>query len=395
MTAATPSANAAPTFDCLVLSGGGAKGAYGAGAAKAVLAYRKLRGIEGPVCFIGTSAGALNAAVLATSGPDALIAMWKRVRNHDVLGTAVSDWRLNALRGKLRRSIAGSPHFSVYSNDALRSLIGRNVDFSKLADAHLIVCATDFTHGRMRSFFASKLVARMLASDEGRRLSHFVTIRDQADLIEVLLASSSIPVAFPPVELRGAWFVDGGIGNHTPTREAAYFLRHVPRLDAGSAGVTYCIRQDPLSAVDSGSATLDVKRYVMRTIDVYHHIHTDPIVAAWRRISEEVDEQSTKLAALHRWLEQQRLPKDVKRSLARRVAELARLGGNARRISTPLIEIQPGADLGDPLDFKAARILDSLRRGWSEALLRLQTLDATARRICGRLKVRAVDEPMP
>src|SRR5436190_10422458 len=67
-----------PTFDCLVLSGGGAKGAYGAGVAKAISAYRVLKNIRGPFCYVGASAGALNAYVLATRNPDALSTFWQR-----------------------------------------------------------------------------------------------------------------------------------------------------------------------------------------------------------------------------------------------------------------------------------------------------------------------------
>jgi predicted acylesterase/phospholipase RssA len=54
-------------YDCLVLSGGGAKGAYGAGVAKALWEYRKLKNVDTKLCLVGTSAGALNAAVLATA----------------------------------------------------------------------------------------------------------------------------------------------------------------------------------------------------------------------------------------------------------------------------------------------------------------------------------------
>ena len=59
--------------DCLVLSGGGAKGAYGAGVAKALDAYRGLTKQDSSVCYAGTSAGALNAAVLAAADADALL----------------------------------------------------------------------------------------------------------------------------------------------------------------------------------------------------------------------------------------------------------------------------------------------------------------------------------
>jgi predicted acylesterase/phospholipase RssA len=381
-----------PRYDCVVLSGGGAKGAYGAGAAKAVLAYRHRRGHMGPVCFIGTSAGSLNAAVLATAGPDALIQMWKRVRNADVLGVSFTDWKLNSVFGGFRHRATISPHFSIYSSKSLRRLIGETVEFAKLADAHLIICATDFTHGRMFSYFASELVARMVAADKEGKLAHLRPITDQAKLTNVLLASSSIPVAFPPVKLDGALFVDGGIGNHTPTREAAYFLRHLGMIGAGMVGDTYCIRQDPLSAVDSGQHSLDTKTYVLRTIDVYHHIHTDPIVNAWERINDEVDKQEEKLAELEKWVASKHLAPDVERDLIRRVRRLAELGGTAKRISTTLIQIQPGADLGDSLDFRPKRIGELMKLGWNEGLKQLSTIDREAGKICTQLKSIAFDE---
>src|SRR6478672_6993248 len=76
-----------PTFDCLVLSGGGAKGAYGAGVAKAISAYRELKNIRGPFCYVGASAGALNAYVLATQNPDALISFWQSATHRNILGS--------------------------------------------------------------------------------------------------------------------------------------------------------------------------------------------------------------------------------------------------------------------------------------------------------------------
>src|SRR5690349_12694874 len=106
-----------PIFDCLVLSGGGAKGAYGAGVAKAISAYRGLKSIQGPFCYVGASAGALNAYVLATQNPDALVAFWQRVTRRGILGSRFPN---AALRAVLR--LATKP-FSVYSNVGLEKLI--------------------------------------------------------------------------------------------------------------------------------------------------------------------------------------------------------------------------------------------------------------------------------
>src|SRR5712691_8816377 len=73
-------------YDCLVLSGGGAKGAYGAGVAKALWEYRKLKKVDTKLCVVGTSAGALNAAVLATAEADNLVSFWTTATSRQVLG---------------------------------------------------------------------------------------------------------------------------------------------------------------------------------------------------------------------------------------------------------------------------------------------------------------------
>ena len=44
---------------------------------KSVGAYWQLKEIRGPVCYIGASAGALNAYVLATANADDLISFWQ------------------------------------------------------------------------------------------------------------------------------------------------------------------------------------------------------------------------------------------------------------------------------------------------------------------------------
>src|SRR4051812_47262607 len=97
MHAILPSAmNSSGVVDCLVLSGGGAKGAYGAGVAKALAAYRTRTQAQSSLCYIGTSAGALNAAVLASADPDALIRFWLQVTPRAVLSARIRSPRFQA-----------------------------------------------------------------------------------------------------------------------------------------------------------------------------------------------------------------------------------------------------------------------------------------------------------
>jgi hypothetical protein len=117
-----------------------------------------------------------------------------------------------------------------------------------------------------------------------RRLGHFTKITDERELRLALLASASIPVFFPPVEMANDWYVDGGTGNHTPTREAAYFLRYLEKTKLGTPGEVYCITQDPPGAPFAHKLKFSSSEILKRTLEIYHFVHTDPIVRAWSRI---------------------------------------------------------------------------------------------------------------
>ena len=283
-----------PTFDCLVLSGGGAKGAYGAGVAKALAAYRRVKEVRGPVCYVGASAGALNAYVLATANADDLISFWQTATRRIILGLRFPSATIRAMLRMATRP------FSIYSNVGLEKLIRANACITTIKSP-LIIAATDYTRGELKAFYASKLIDRLVDDDnrlgpEQQRLNHFRRIPTTEVLIKALLASSAIPSFFPPVEIkvehRGesdtGWYIDGGIGNHTPTREAAYFSRYVTEKRYGHVGLVICVKQDPPRVVQDNRQPLNFFNILTRTLEIYHHVHTAPIVAAWFRINLEV-----------------------------------------------------------------------------------------------------------
>jgi NTE family protein len=89
----------------LVLGGGGARGAYEAGALAALLPVLEARG-ERPRILVGTSAGAVNVAFLAARAdrpaselvPEALAA-WEQMRWTDVARPLLSPATLERLAG--------------------------------------------------------------------------------------------------------------------------------------------------------------------------------------------------------------------------------------------------------------------------------------------------------
>jgi predicted acylesterase/phospholipase RssA len=368
-------------YDCLVLSGGGAKGAYGAGVAKAIAAYREKKKSTNSLCYIGASAGALNAYLLSAKGPDELIHFWLSATNRSVLGVHIR----NATVQGLFRWAAGllKPHqpFSIYSNRSLRQLIEAN---SRLEDLKhpLIVAATDYTQGKLKSFYASDLIDDFVREDRKQkiarqRLRHFRRIETNDQLVDALLASAAIPLFFPPVaisaEFEGStetsWYVDGGIGNNTPTREAAYFLRYLEESGSGRSGLVFCVRQDAPRALQEQSQRVEFSDILMRTLDVYHRVHTDAIIGAWSRINDEVEQQRDRVASFTAWLDQQSFDKSVSAAIEQQISkQFLSLGGVAKRLEVPLVEIEPTSELGDTLDFNPIDARDHILRGYNDAL---------------------------
>src|SRR4051794_39733385 len=157
----------------LVLQGGGALGAYQAGVYEAL----HKAGIE-PDWVIGTSIGAINAALISGNRPedrlDRLNEFWRRVEQRWPL-TGVFDWMgLGNLLPNMNTVTRGIPGFftpnafsiggsraevgveaaSYYSTAPLRETLGELVDFEHLCECktRLTVGAVNTCSGHMRYF---------------------------------------------------------------------------------------------------------------------------------------------------------------------------------------------------------------------------------------------------
>jgi NTE family protein len=174
----------------LVLSGGGGRGAYEAGVAKACA--------ERDFHFdwiVGTSIGALNAALVGQNDLDMLETMWRKIRTSDVY--KLPD------PGHLRRVIFGQ-QLGLLNTDPLERLLRNSVNIDKLKAGKTKVgfVTTDLCG----------LGTRVITGDE---------IETQDDLIDVLMASSAIPLLFPPRRLHGeGCWMDGGLVRNTPIQAA-------------------------------------------------------------------------------------------------------------------------------------------------------------------------------
>jgi predicted acylesterase/phospholipase RssA len=381
---------ASEVYHCLVISGGGAKGAYGAGAAKAIEAYRAKKKIVNPLIYVGASAGALNAYLLASAGADEAIRFWRAANNRTILGAWIRWPLLNGLWGWVLSKIFRSKPFSIYSNKALAKLIAENVHLDDL-QAPLVIAVTDYTRGELRAFYWHDIVDVAVTEDaklgdRSRRLGYLRKITSDDLLRSALLASSAIPIFLPPVSIEiehngqkeRSWYVDGGVGNHTPTREAAYVLRYyfakqLKRPDLFEKSVVYCISQDPPRIIQP-KQRLKFLDILQRTQEVYHHVHTKPIIKGWHRINQEVEKQQQRVALFRSWLGNLTLEPEVKEEVGAKVErEFLNLGGEeAPRLAAELIEFEPQANLGNAMDFNRTAAERAITLGYTETLSALR-----------------------
>jgi NTE family protein len=204
--------NRAPVLIDLALQGGGAHGAFTWGVLDRLLEEPWLR-IEG---ISGTSAGAMNAAVLAdgfvTGGAEGARArlelFWKSVSDaarlspfqRSPLDILLGRWTLDTspvfLAFDLLARVFSPYDLNPHGVNPLTSILTDCIDFERLAKApmKLFVTATNVRTGRGRVFRNAELTP------------------------DVLLASACLPTMFQAIEIDGEAYWDGGFaGNPTIT----------------------------------------------------------------------------------------------------------------------------------------------------------------------------------
>lgn len=194
----------------LVLSGGGAKGAYHIGVFKAL----KELGISQLVKVVsGTSIGALNGVLFLQDDEKIWLDTWKDAsfknflslresKNSgkknltdlsDILKTPIqklkSNWKDSSDIGEfiLKQNI------NLFSQDGLKKVLNKHIDLSKVNDSAIDAYACAYNIDRYQPEYFNL-----------KRLSH-------EDQLKALLASSCIPFLYEPVVINDQKYMDGGI----------------------------------------------------------------------------------------------------------------------------------------------------------------------------------------
>jgi NTE family protein len=210
----------------MILSGGGARGAYEVGVLSYVFdGFARLRGAPPPIDILcGTSVGAINACFLAAHMADAtlgirrLVDLWTALDLPDVLG-----FGLRQAMGVHRVVLGGGPEAAgIFDVTPMARLIEREIPWRAVARtlrhghlSALSVSATEVGSGRTVIFMQTGPDGTLPTTAPPRTII-------RGALIGPLhaLASAAIPILFPPVRIGRELYMDGGVRQNTPIAPA-------------------------------------------------------------------------------------------------------------------------------------------------------------------------------
>ena len=213
----------------LALTGGGARGAYQAGVIQGLIEILCADNRAWPFPIItGTSAGAINATFLATELGRSSIAdtskklgeLWANLRSSHIYKNDPMTMAANGLKWLQMLSAGGlfpsERGFSLLRTDPLRDLLERQFDFPSIAKAvstgvikAVGVTAVSYSTGVGRTFFYAGPEVQPWDRHKREGIPSLITA-------EHVLASSAIPILFPPVKLGQEYYGDGSLRDYTP-----------------------------------------------------------------------------------------------------------------------------------------------------------------------------------
>jgi NTE family protein len=289
-----------PRRTILVFQGGGALGAYQAGVFEALE-----RSGRQPDWVVGTSIGAINAALIAGNPPELRLArvkeFWRRM-SAGAGGLPGANGMFGAAMRSLSTLAFGLPGFfeprsaasfafnlatepdaaSFYSVAPLAETLTELVDFDYLARSpvRLSVGAVDVESARLVYF----------DSRQGRLGP------------EHILASGALPPAFPPVEIDGRYYWDGGIYSNTPLdwilhdqprdHSLCLFPTLWPQQDAAPRSMRDVLRREKeIQFASRADAIIEIEREMHR---MRHAIN----LLAYALAEHEAESPLTELACL-------------------------------------------------------------------------------------------------
>jgi NTE family protein len=374
----------------VILSGGGAYAAYEVGVMKALFTGESPstgHALLNPGVFTGTSAGAINAAAMASCGDDICQAInylervWVELISGSLqrCGNGVFRFRADPLRYLDPRCVAPNPvsPLAELAEDAAffaQDWFRRGVNFLMAAGRpeERLLDLFDFS-SLISTAPLSGLLREIISLEEIRRSDRLLRVvatnwrtgevrtfvnqeMTEEDGYQIIMGSAAIPGVFPPVRIGGDPYVDGGVLMNTPLNcaiEAGATTLHVVYMDPDVANL-------PLQTLQSTIDVLD------RLLTITSASKTNEDIDSARWINEGLDaiERASRGAALD--------DSDARAFIrvAAQVERRIREGAPYRKLT--IHRYHPKDDLGGGsfglLNFSRARMVALIARGFSDAL---------------------------
>ncbi len=218
----------------LILSGGGARGAYQAGVAQGI--YEVLKSASIPMKidhFSGVSAGAINASYLASLWDDQelaiknLVDLWSQLKSSDIYYTDAINLGRIGFKWVSELSLGGVtgntfPGRALLETEPLKALLHDRLNIKKIGEnldknlfRSLIITAVDYADSTAVSFIQTNKEYK--SWQKQRRISESAQIT-----VDHVLGSSAIPLLFPPRPIENRFFGDGCVRNSHPCAPSIY-----------------------------------------------------------------------------------------------------------------------------------------------------------------------------
>ncbi|HEY9420752.1 MAG TPA: patatin-like phospholipase family protein [Thermoanaerobaculia bacterium] len=211
----------------LVLSGGGARGAYQAGVLRCL--SRRLPHLRFSI-ITGVSAGAINAAFMAShagslaEASSELCDLWGGLQVEDIFRVDTGSLARHFTRWATRLASGG-----VAAAPAVRGLVDTQPLYGTLqrssttVDGEVIGIERNLERKRLKAFALTALnytTGQTVTWIQGRDLPSWHQPRHRSVhariSVDHIMASASLPLFFPAVRLGDHWYGDGGVRLSTP-----------------------------------------------------------------------------------------------------------------------------------------------------------------------------------
>lgn len=215
----------------LVLTGGGARGAYQAGVLRGIALLCKSKKLPFSVVS-GVSAGAINGGYMAAcfddfqNGTHGLCSLWENLKFNNVVKTqpsalfkTASSWILQSTIGTVTKK---PPANHLMDTTPLKELVSEKIPFHRIQDGinkgaikGFAVSTTNYASGSEVIFYQTHGETKDWV--RANRVS-----RKEKITSEHVLASAAIPLFFPPVKIGSSYFGDGSIRSRSPLSPAIH-----------------------------------------------------------------------------------------------------------------------------------------------------------------------------